>query len=315
MRAISRAMPAPRPTVLAHVRSDRFDIYRVMGDYWTLTKPEVNFLIVIATLAGFCLGYPAGSRFDFWLPVHTLLGTLLVASGTAALNQLMEWRFDALMHRTARRPLPAGRVKPRHAFWFGSSLALAGGFYLAWEVNSLASGLALGTLATYLGLYTPLKRRTPLCVLVGAIPGAMPPAIGWAAARGSLGPEAWALCAVLFLWQFPHFMAIAWMYRDDYARASYHVLPQNGNRERFIDWQLLLACALLFPASMAPIILSHGTAVHFIGALVLDSGFAFYAVRLAFRRSNVLARRLLIASILYLPAIFMLVVIPKLGQF
>jgi protoheme IX farnesyltransferase len=147
-----------------------------MTDYWALTKPEVNFLIVITTLAGFCLGYPAGSRFNFLLLVNTLLGTLLVASGTATLNQLMECKFDALMHRTARRPLPAGRVKPLHAFWFGSLLAAAGGLYLALGGgNTLASVLALLTLATYLGLYTPLKRRTPFCVLVGAIPGAMPP--------------------------------------------------------------------------------------------------------------------------------------------
>ena len=176
MRAINCAMPAPSPTILPRTRNDRTDIVRVMTDYWALTKPEVNFLIVITTLAGFCLGYPAGSRFNFLLLVNTLLGTLLVASGTATLNQLMECKFDALMHRTARRPLPAGRVKPLHAFWFGSLLAAAGGLYLALGGgNTLASVLALLTLATYLGLYTPLKRRTPFCVLVGAIPGAMPP--------------------------------------------------------------------------------------------------------------------------------------------
>lgn len=131
MRAINCAMPAPSPTILPRTRNDRTDIVRVMTDYWALTKPEVNFLIVITTLAGFCLGYPAGSRFNFLLLVNTLLGTLLVASGTATLNQLMECKFDALMHRTARRPLPAGRVKPLHAFWFGSLLAAAGGLYLA----------------------------------------------------------------------------------------------------------------------------------------------------------------------------------------
>jgi protoheme IX farnesyltransferase len=314
MSAIIGATPAPNPKVLPRTRTDRFDIFQVMADYWALTKPEVNFLIVITTLAGFCLGYPAGQRFNFLLLVHTLLGTLLVASGTATLNQLMEWRFDALMRRTARRPLPSGRVKPLHAFWFGSSLAAAGGLYLALGVNSLASALALLTLATYLGLYTPLKRRTPFCVLVGAIPGAMPPAIGWAAARGALGLEAWVLCAIVFLWQFPHFMAIAWMYREDYARATYLVLPQDGCQGRFVLWQLLLPSVALFPASVAPIILSHGGAVHFIGALVLDSAFAFYAVRLAFRRSNALARRLLIASVLYLPAIFTLLMILNVGQ-
>jgi heme o synthase len=314
MRAITGAMPAPSPKVLPRARTDGIDVLQVVADYWALTKPEVNFLIVITTLAGFCLGYPAGQRFNFLLLVHTLLGTLLVASGTATLNQLMEWRFDALMRRTAQRPLPSGRVKPLHAFWFGSSLAAAGGLYLALGVNTLASALALLTLAAYLGLYTPLKRRTPICVLVGAIPGAMPPAIGWAAARGALGLEAWVLCAIVFLWQFPHFMAIAWMYREDYARAEYLVLPQDGRQGRFVAWQLLLPCVALFPASIAPIILSHGGAVHLVGALVLDSAFAFYAVRLAFRRSNALARRLLIASVLYLPALFTLLMILNVGQ-
>ena len=314
MRAITGAMPAPTSTVLPRTRNARFDILGVMADYWALTKPEVNFLIVLTTLAGFYLGYPAGERFNFLLLVHTLLGTLLVASGTATLNQLMERRFDALMHRTARRPLPAGRVKPLRAFWFGILLAAAGGLYLALEANSLASALALLTLAAYLGLYTPMKRRSPFCVLLGAMPGAMPPAIGWAAARGALGLEAWVLCAIVFLWQFPHFMAIAWMYREDYARAAYLVLPQEGRRGRFVVWQLLLPSVLLIPASIAPIAMSHGGAGYVIGALVLDSAFALYAVRLAFRQSNALAHRLLMASIFYLPAIFILLMIPKVAQ-
>jgi protoheme IX farnesyltransferase len=314
MRAIIDAMPAPTSTVLPRAQTERFEIFRALADYWALTKPEVNFLIVITTFAGFCLGLPSDQRFNFLLLVHTLIGTLLVASGTATLNQLMEWRLDALMHRTARRPLPAGRVKPLHAFWFGSSLAVAGGLELALGVNSLASALALLTLATYLGLYTPLKRKTPFCVLVGAIPGAMPPVIGWAAARGSLGLEAWVLCAIVFLWQFPHFMAISWIYREDYARASYLVLPHDGRRARFLVWQLLLPSVLLFPASIAPIVSSHGGVGFVIAAMVLDSAFAFYAIRLAFLQSNAVARRLLNASILYLPAIFILLMIHKVGH-
>jgi protoheme IX farnesyltransferase len=191
----------------------------VLADYWTLTKPEVNFLILITALAGFYLGSP-GSHWRILLLFNTLVGTMLVASGTGTLNQYIERRFDAQMRRTAGRPLPTGRIPPSLALWFGVVLSIAGGFYLALLVDLLASVLALLTLSTYLLLYTPLKRKTPLCTLVGAFPGAVPPLIGWAGASGSLSADAWLLYAILFLWQFPHFMAIAWMYRDDYARAG-----------------------------------------------------------------------------------------------
>ncbi len=187
---------------------------KVLADYWALTKPEVNFLIVITTFAGFCLARPVMSYdFPLTLLMHTLAGTLLVASGAGALNQFMERCFDAQMRRTARRPLVSGSVKPVAVLWFGILLSSAGGVYLAMAVNALASLLAVLALLSYLFLYTPLKRRTPLCTLVGAFPGAMPPLIGWAAASGRLSLEAWVLFAMLFLWQFPHFMAIAWLYR------------------------------------------------------------------------------------------------------
>jgi len=204
-----------------------------VSDYWALTKPEVNFLILITTFAGFYLAHPSGAVGFRALPlVHTLLGTLLVASGAATLNQFLERSFDAQMRRTARRPLASGRIKPSHALWFGVFLSLAGVVYLALAVYLLASLLALLTLLTYLFLYTPLKRKTSLCTFVGAFPGAASPLIGWAAARGRLDAEAWALFAVVFLWQFPHFMAIAWMYREDYARAGYVVLPAGKRRDR-----------------------------------------------------------------------------------
>ena len=180
--------------------------HAAVAEYWALTKPEVNFLIAIATLTGFYLGCP--SQFDHfpWLPlVHTLVGTLLVASGTGALNQYIERRFDAQMRRTARRPLAAGRLSPSAVRWFGITLSSAGSVYLAIAVNLLASLLAIVTLLSYLFLYTPLKRKTPLCTLVGAFPGAMPPLIGWAAASGGLSLQAWMLYAMLFLWQFPAF--------------------------------------------------------------------------------------------------------------
>jgi protoheme IX farnesyltransferase len=201
----------------------------VLADYWTLTKPEVNLLIVITTLAGFCLALPSHiEHFPVLLLINALLGTLLVASGTGTLNQFIERDFDAEMRRTAKRPIPAGRIAASSALWFGILLSCAGCVYLAVAVNALASFLALITLLSYLFVYTPLKRKTPLSTLVGALPGAMPPLIGWAAASGRLNLEAWTLYAILFLWQFPHFMAIAWMYREDYARAGYMVLP-HGN--------------------------------------------------------------------------------------
>src|SRR6202521_2280968 len=208
---------------------------KVLADYWALTKPEVNFLIVITTFAGFCLARPVMSYdFPLMLLMHTLAGTLLVASGAGALNQFMERRFDAQMRRTARRPLVSGSVTPVAVLWFGILLSSAGSVYLAIAVNALASLLAALALLSYLFLYTPLKRRTPLCTLVGAIPGAAPPLIGWAAARGRLDPAAWVLFAIVFLWQFPHFMSIAWMYREDYERARYLVLPTGKNRNRSV---------------------------------------------------------------------------------
>jgi len=203
-------------------------IRSAMADYWALTKPEVNLLIAIATFTGFYVACPSPMRdFPWLLLVHTLSGTLLLASGTGTLNQYVERRFDAQMRRTARRPLAAGRLKPSVVLWFGVALSAVGSIYLAIAVNVLASLLAIVTLLSYLFLYTPLKRKTPLCTVVGAFPGAMPPLIGWAAASRRLSVEAWILYAMLFLWQFPHFMAIAWMYREDYDRAGYRSSPDG----------------------------------------------------------------------------------------
>jgi len=238
--------------------AQRADLVRskVLADYWALTKPEVNFLIVITTFAGFCWARPLMSYdFPLTLLMHTLAGTLLVASGAGALNQFMERRFDAQMRRTARRPLVSGSVKPVAVLWFGILLSFTGGVYLARAVNTLASMLAVLALLSYLFLYTPLKRRTPLCTLVGAFPGAMPPLIGWAAASGRLSLEAWVLFAMLFVWQFPHFMAIAWLYREDYDRAGYLVLPCGQRRIRFMAWQSVLPALALIPLSLIPVLL------------------------------------------------------------
>src|SRR6202047_187388 len=232
-------------------RSRAGRLFAGMSDYWALTKPEVNILILITTFAGFYLAPTTGvGGFRGLLVLHTLLATLLVAGGTATLNQFLERSFDAQMRRTARRPIASGRIEASHAFWFGVSLSVAGIAYLALAVNGLASLLAAVTLLSYLFVYTPLKRRTPLCTLIGAFPGAAPPLIGWAAAQGRLEPEAWVLYAIVFFWQFPHFMAIAWMYREDYARAGYLVLPAGGIKERFVIWQSFVVSLVLIPLGL-----------------------------------------------------------------
>jgi protoheme IX farnesyltransferase len=284
----------------------------VLSDYWELTKPEINFLIAITTAAGFWLGSPASLLHFPWVPfIHTVLGTVFVASGAATLNQLIELQYDAQMRRTARRPLVSGRIDFSHALWFGVLFSVLGVVYLAISTNALASLLAALTLLSYLFLYTPLKRITPLCTLVGAIPGATPPLIGWAAARGRLDPAAWMLFAIVFLWQFPHFMSIAWMYREDYGRAGYLVLPAGKIKDRFIAWQSLAPALGLFVVAIIPALHGHSGIVYFAGALILGGVFLYYSTRFVFQRSVATARLLLFASILYLPALFALLALDK----
>jgi protoheme IX farnesyltransferase len=281
-----------------------------LADYWTLTKPEVNFLVVMSTLAGFYLGWRG--PINFVLLFCTLLGTLLVASGTGTLNQYIERNSDASMRRTARRPLPSGRMNPAAAFWFGIFLALAGGLLLWLAVNALASALALATLLSYLLFYTPLKKRTPLCTLVGAFPGAMPPLIGWAAARGSLSLEAWVLYAILFCWQFPHFLAIAWLYREDYSRAGLRMLPARDTEGRFTGREILAFTMALLPISVLPVFLGQAGTIYLIGALLLGLAFLVYGIQMAHGRTRILARRLVLASVVYLPLVFALLMVNKL---
>ena len=286
--------------------------FTVLAQYWALTKPEVNLLILITTFAGFCLALPLPiQHFPVLRLINTLLGTLMVASGTGTLNQYVERNFDAQMRRTARRPVASGRIAASNALWFGVALSCFGVVYLAAAVNSLAGFLAPLTSLTYLLVYTPLKRKTPLCVLVGALPGAMPPLIGWAAATGRLSLEAWLLYAILFLWQFPHFMAIAWIYREDYSRASYLVLPRGEIKGRVMAIQSGLPCLLLVPASLVPLLLSHSHFAYVIVSIFVSMIFLSYALRLSFERSNAAARRLLFASLMYLPAIFFVILLSK----
>ena len=279
----------------------------VLSDYWALTKPEVNFLIAMTTATAFRIGSPAAlPHFPWLLFLNTVLGTVLVASGAGALNQWMERHFDAKMRRTARRPIAAGRIEPIHALIFGTLLSLAGVLYLALAVRPTASLLALLTLVLYLFFYTPLKRRTPMCTLAGAFPGAMPVLIGYVAAAGKLSPPAWWLYGILFLWQFPHFMAIAWMYREDYARAGYLVLPLGEPKNRFVTWQTFLAALALIPVGLIATMTGKSGLICSGGALIAGAIFLYYSASFAVRRSNVSARRLLAASILYLPAVFVL---------
>jgi len=283
-----------------------------LADDWRLTKPEVNLLILITTFAGFCLAlrFPI-QHFPLLLLINTLMGTLLVASGTGTLNQFLERTFDAEMRRTSRRPIASGRVAASSALWFGIGLSCLGCVYLLLAVNALASALALVTLLTYLLVYTPLKRRTPLCTLVGALPGAMPPLIGWAAAVGTLNLEAWSLYALLFLWQFPHFMAIAWMYREDYSRAGYLVLPQGETKSRTMALQSVLPCLFLLPASVTPLLLTHSNFPYSAANLLFTLVFLSYAARLATQRLNTMAKRLLSASIIYLPLVFCVILFSR----
>jgi heme o synthase len=233
--------------------------------------------------------------FPVLLLIHTLLGTLLVAGGAGALNQYIERRFDAQMRRTAQRPVASGRLKPSSALWFGMGLSAAGGIYLAVAVNVLASLLAIFTLLSYLFFYTPLKRQTPFCTVVGAFAGAMPPLIGWAAVNGSLN-----------LGQFPYFMAIAWMYREDYDRAGYLVLPRGLARVHFVIWQAALPLLRLNSISLLATPLVQFGFAYLVGASLLGAGFIYYTAQFMRGKSIADARRLLLASIIYLPSLLLL---------
>lgn len=271
-----------------------------LRDYYILTKPEVNLLILMTTSAGYYLGLRG--EFHFAGLLNTLIGTLLVASGTATLNQWMERRWDAQMRRTANRPLPSGRLSARDALLFGSVLSVAGGVYLAVLVNVLSSLLAISTLLSYLLIYTPLKRRTPLCTLLGAFPGAMPTLIGWAGATNAVNLEAMLLFLVLFLWQFPHFLAIALMYRDDYERAGYRMLPSFDLDSRFTRGEIVAFTIALIITTLLPVFPHIGLLSS--AALLLAGAFLLYhSLKLARSASKVLASRLLHASVIYLPVV------------
>jgi protoheme IX farnesyltransferase len=279
-----------------------------LRDYYTLTKPEVNLLILMTTSAGYYLA----SRGPFRIAglINTLVGTLLVASGTATLNQWMERVWDGQMRRTASRPLPSGRLHASEAFLFGILLSIAGGLYLAVTVNRLAALLAISTLLSYLLIYTPLKRKTPLCTLLGAFPGAMPALIGWAGASAKIEPRAWFLFAILFLWQFPHFLAIALMYCEDYTRAGYKMLPQCDLDSRFTRAEMIAFTVILVVTTMLPMI-NHGGPVYLSGMFLAGVFLLYHVIKLARSNSVVLASRVLHASVIYLPVVLAMIVARK----
>jgi protoheme IX farnesyltransferase len=277
------------------------------ADYLELTKPRVAVLVLFTVAAGAWLatvGEP-----DLAALVHTLVGTALVAAGASALNQFLERHSDALMRRTENRPLPAGRLQPLEVLLFGLGLGTAGLVYLALWVQPLAVLVAGVTFASYVFVYTPLKRKTTLNTLVGAVPGALPPVIGWAAMRGTLGPEALTLFLILFVWQVPHFLAIAWIYRDDYARAGLRMLPVVDRRGRETAVQMVSYCLALVPVSLAPVVFGQAGAVYLAGAVLL--GAYFLAGALGFFRAHSVrqARRVLRASLVYLPALLALLLL------
>jgi protoheme IX farnesyltransferase len=271
--------------------------------YWELTKPRVVWLILMSTAVGFYMGVRGG--IDYLLLANTLIGTALLAGGTGALNQWLERDADAKMRRTADRPLPAGRLRPVQACRFGIAISLLGLVWLIWGANLLCALVGFLTLASYLAAYTPLKSRTPLATFIGAFPGAAPPLMGWVAARESLSLEGWVLFAILFLWQFPHFYAIGWMYRSDYIRAGIRMLPAIDPDGAATGRQIVAYAAVLIPVGLAPAILGMAGNVYVIGSLLLGLGYLYSGILAARRKSGLQARRLLLASVTYLPLLYL----------
>lgn len=280
-------------------------------DFLELTKPRVVVMILVTTVVGYHLGSQGAG--DYLRLLNTLIGIALAAGGTMALNQFLEREVDARMERTRLRPLPDGRLTPIEALAFGAAITGVGVLYLAVAVGLLAGTVTAATVALYLGAYTPLKLRTPLCVVVGAIPGALPPVTGWVAARGELGLGAWVLFAILFLWQLPHTLAIARLHRDDYARAGIRVLPVVDPDGTSTERQIVTGCLALLAVGLLPTLIGLTGHVYFFGALALGVLFLGCGMAQAISRSVPAARRLLFASLLYLPTLLALMAFDKVG--
>src|SRR5205807_6055664 len=285
------------------------DRRRVLADLVALTKPRVVLMILVTTAVGYYVGL-AGAP-DYARLLHLLVGTLLAAGGSLALNQYWERDVDARMERTRTRPLPDGRLAPLEALLFGSAITLAGLLYLGSLVSLMALAVTAVTVALYLFAYTPLKLRTPLCTIVGAVPGALPPVAGWVAARDDLGVGACVLFGILFLWQLPHTLAIARLYRDDYARAGVRLLPVVDSEGSSTERQIVTGCLALLVVSLLPTLIGLAGAVYFVGAFLMGAAFAALGTWQAFVPSTGSARRVLLASLLYLPALLALLAFDK----
>jgi len=300
-------LAAPATSVIgAAIARDR---RRVLADLLALAKPRVVLMILVTTAVGYYAGLTGAP--DYARLLHVLVGTLLAAGGALALNQYWERDLDARMERTRARPLPDGRLAPLEALLFGSALTALGLVYTGAFVGELALAITLATAALYLFAYTPLKRRTPLCTLVGAVPGALPPVTGWVAAREGFGVGAWVLFGILFLWQLPHTLAIARLYRDDYARAGVRLLPVVDADGSSTERQIVTGCLALLVVSLLPTLIGIAGPVYFVGAFLLGAAFVALGARQALVPSTVAARRVLFASLLYLPALLALLAFDK----
>jgi heme o synthase len=306
-------MSAPQPAVgeararqrAALVIRRRSRYLAILPDFFALTKPRITFLVLITTLVGFYMG--SRQHLDFLLLLHTIIGTGLVASGASAFNQFFERDLDARMVRTRNRPLPGGRLLPNEALIFSSIISAAGVVYLMFFVNVLTGALGAATLTGYILIYTPLKTRTKICTLIGAFPGAAPPVMGWTAARGEVDAIALSLFAILFLWQMPHFFSIAWIFTEDYDRAGFsmHTCGESTGR------QIIFYCCALIPVSVLPTFFGLTGMIYLLGAILLGFTYLGYGFAVALFRSNTHAHRLLRVSVLYLPALLVLMMIDK----
>jgi protoheme IX farnesyltransferase len=280
------------------------------ADFVALAKPRLNFLVVASTAAGYAMA--DGDSLGALRVIGMLVGTGLVAGGASAFNQLLERDADALMRRTRMRPLPDQRLLAIEALAFGGAISLTGLLMLAASANLLAAAVALATLISYVMVYTPLKRRSSFATVIGAIPGALPPVIGWAASRGVLSSEAWVLFGIMFLWQLPHFLAIAWIFRDDYARAGFPMLPVIEPDGSSTGRQSIVYAAALVPLSLAPTLIGLAGRLYFAGALLLSLAFLYLAFRFARSRTVADARTLFFGSIIYLPVLWIVMIANKL---
>jgi heme o synthase len=291
------------------VRTTELTLSSRANGYVALTKPDVSFLVLMTTAAGYYMGARGPVA---WLHMlHAVFGTMLIAGGTAALNHYVERDSDRLMRRTASRPLPSGVLKPRQALLYGIALCLGGAIYLFFAAGTLASGLGVASCLSYLLAYTPLKKRTVWATFIGAFPGAVPPMIGWAAASGRLDLGAWLLFAILFFWQFPHFHAIAWMYREDYARAGIQMLPVVDPEGSRTFRQILVTAVALVGVSLLPSIAGIAGAVYFFGALGLSVALLQVCLWAASAKTNFRAKWLMHATVAYIPLLLVLMVYDK----